>query len=1061
MIDIKDISGNIRFSTPINQGSKRKFLLMKEDYITLKFSLEKLIPFSLGDSIDTETGMFELVDLYKPDYNIETGAYEYNLRLDAYYWKWKNKKFFFTPENGGCEASWNLTDNLGVHMQVFLKNLEVLGYTYKGEAFECKIDDSVDTSSKLISYDSANLIDALSQMAEAFECEWWVTEKEIRFGRCEDGNPVDFELGKNVSKMDRSDSQSTYATRIYAFGSTRNIPPTYRKKLIFDVKQVNGRDISDTSRVLDSGYFPSSVIHKEEYSAAESIGSGTFTTSYTEWTHDTVIAASVKGGSYKVSSDGILISISSVIPQMGISRSFLPAGQYTLKASYTYKVSGVSKEVSIGNQVVPLSNNQKYELDVTFRVTDSLNIEKNATDLKIRVYVHVPRPVSLGLNDSFMAYVSYNLALLKGSSADTSITFITGGNKGKTFSAVYNPDLVVGGLNVLRLPEGITASLGDTYTLDNVVKGRIPSSYFSNDKGSQTAEGIAIQHLMMPEGVTYVDAYPDMKAEEAVEQIVVFDDIYPKREGVTDMVTTHIYTDTIDNPDGTKTSKDWLAWRFKDADPGFHFSKDYKLDSEELRIEFLSGPLAGMDFEVLFNPYDKVRDDAPQPEHLKDGTWNRNAQVYEIKRNDNYGRMLPDDILHPTDHGGDTYVLYGYDPQFVSDIMIPNAEVKVEERAREYIEKLKQDPSTYTNTMMSDYIYGINPETGELDTGFAKRFTVGQKVNLINKAFFEEGRTSRIIGFEYNLDIPYDSPVYTVGETAPYSRLGEIESKIDSLTYRKEKDKLAILTGGGISSGAEGTNIVFPRNIEVTVDKVGYFKAGDIILGGTSIVDAFIKLVSQKSTGELSSKISTGNDVEYGSSRGSITYTAVRNSQGPMEEAYYDGNPNNKLNFSEEVGGVQTAARQLNGCYTQNETYIASVVYAASEDGALPKKVLSDVIKVNVCRKWFAGICSSIPETSEDVRALGSNGLYSGPGTYRFSVSDWKIVVVCVPSDSVYEISIASSYGNFIENGKVCSGPKVISVAGANGKDEIKYKMWVIQTTGLNDPDSFTFKTVQ
>ena len=68
MIDIKDISGNIRFSTPINQGSKRKFLLMKEDYITLKFSLDKLIPFSLGDNVDHEIGMFELVDLYKPDY---------------------------------------------------------------------------------------------------------------------------------------------------------------------------------------------------------------------------------------------------------------------------------------------------------------------------------------------------------------------------------------------------------------------------------------------------------------------------------------------------------------------------------------------------------------------------------------------------------------------------------------------------------------------------------------------------------------------------------------------------------------------------------------------------------------------------------------------------------------------------------------------------------------------------------------------------------------------------------------------------------------------------------
>ena len=75
-------------------------------------------------------------------------------------------------------------------------------------------------------------------MAEAFECEWWVVKNEIHFGRCENGDPVDFELGMNVGKMDRSDSQSTYATRIYAFGSTRNIPLTYRKKLVFDVKDI-------------------------------------------------------------------------------------------------------------------------------------------------------------------------------------------------------------------------------------------------------------------------------------------------------------------------------------------------------------------------------------------------------------------------------------------------------------------------------------------------------------------------------------------------------------------------------------------------------------------------------------------------------------------------------------------------------------------------------------------------------------------------------------------------------------------------------------------------------
>lgn len=46
-VDIKDISGSIRFSTIVNEGSKRKFLLMKEDYVTVKFNLDEPIFSSL------------------------------------------------------------------------------------------------------------------------------------------------------------------------------------------------------------------------------------------------------------------------------------------------------------------------------------------------------------------------------------------------------------------------------------------------------------------------------------------------------------------------------------------------------------------------------------------------------------------------------------------------------------------------------------------------------------------------------------------------------------------------------------------------------------------------------------------------------------------------------------------------------------------------------------------------------------------------------------------------------------------------------------------------------
>lgn len=98
MIDIKDISGRIRYSTGINSGAKGKFTLMKEDYIVLPFSVLEPVYFKLGDYVDLAgvlddslggklSKIYELVDLYKPTFNASTGGYDYELHLDAYYWK--------------------------------------------------------------------------------------------------------------------------------------------------------------------------------------------------------------------------------------------------------------------------------------------------------------------------------------------------------------------------------------------------------------------------------------------------------------------------------------------------------------------------------------------------------------------------------------------------------------------------------------------------------------------------------------------------------------------------------------------------------------------------------------------------------------------------------------------------------------------------------------------------------------------------------------------------------------------------------------------------------------
>lgn len=515
MIEIKNISGKVRFSTPINKGAKGKFTLMKEDYIILPFSVSEPIPFKLGDYVDLSgvldeslggklAKIYEITDLQKPTYNSSTGGYDYELQMNAYYWKWKNKIFKYTPEHAGSEASWSLTAALDIQLGVFLRNLKALGYTYRGTDFTFSIDDTVENKAVAMTYDNMNLLDALFSMAgeDKWNCDCWITDNVIHFGRNEFGDAVKIERGVEASSVTRSESQGTYATRIYAFGSTRNIPTNYRP-------------------------------------------------------------------------------------------------------------------------------------------TDE--------------------------------------------------------------QAVVN--------------------------------------------------GVVQKRLMLPADTPYIDAYEGMSQEEAIEDVVVFDDVYPRRVGT--LSDVHTRTEEVENEDGTKETITY--YRYKDA--GLEFKEEYILEGEELKIQFQSGKLNGMEFGVIFNP--KPKDES------------RGDQLWEIVRNEDYGRPLPDDMMYPAN--GDEYILSGFDIQLVSDQYIPEAEQELKEKTQKYTEKVKKDDGTYPTTLRSSWVK---------EDLLSRTFEFGQRINLVDDTYFENGRISRVLGWEMNLDIPWDSPVYTIGESMPYSRIGEIEDKVDSLTYK-------------------------------------------------------------------------------------------------------------------------------------------------------------------------------------------------------------------------------------------------------------------------------------
>lgn len=216
------------------EGSKLSYQLMDHHYIILKFTTATPIYFEIGDSVEIpDFGYFELTSSYFPKHN-DSDGYDYEMQMDAYYMSWKNKLCKYRPQHGANETSFSLTTTVGVHMNVILGNLKALGLTYNGKDFSVDYttynNKAFDVQKRfLIEYGSISILDALNAICseDALNCEWWIDGSIIYLGYCEMEGQTTFEQNVNVLSMSYSESKSTYITRLYAFGSDRNIPKGY------------------------------------------------------------------------------------------------------------------------------------------------------------------------------------------------------------------------------------------------------------------------------------------------------------------------------------------------------------------------------------------------------------------------------------------------------------------------------------------------------------------------------------------------------------------------------------------------------------------------------------------------------------------------------------------------------------------------------------------------------------------------------------------------------------------------------------------------------------------
>lgn len=276
----------------------------------------------------------------------------------------------------------------------------------------------------------------------------------------------------------------------------------------------------------------------------------------------------------------------------------------------------------------------------------------------------------------------------------------------------------------------------------------LTSDYGQAPQGGETNHVSEIR-LRLPNGQRYIDAIPNLDKSAIVEQVVFFDDIYPKN---TETITS---IETVDREiiEG-QTDKAYVMY-CKDTP----FLPSDMIEGETLGATFTSGSLMGRDFELSIN----YKPETWKPE---DGFDKKFEIIAQVETSGESQLIVPNESLHP--EPGDTFVLTG--------VKLPQQRI---EEAEEELLKAGQAYAAKNSSDTDVYTCETNPVYCTVND---KNYNAGQAVLLVDPRFGLNGRLSRIQGYEKKLYNEYIA-TYTIGDNTPYSRIGSIESDVKATLY--------------------------------------------------------------------------------------------------------------------------------------------------------------------------------------------------------------------------------------------------------------------------------------
>lgn len=207
-------------------SSQQQVTLMAEDVLVLNFVSATVINFKIGDYCLFTGKLYQINKLPKRTRK-STRRIEYNLQMEAeMYDLAKVEYLFLNSTNVFTESVFPLRGTLQDFADLIIHNMNRVFPLADWILGQIEVTDY-----QTISFSAQNCLQALQSITTAFNTEYIVDGKTINIYQRQNASNIVLEYGFNKSLLELTETDQTtknIITRLYAYGSTKNISLSYR-----------------------------------------------------------------------------------------------------------------------------------------------------------------------------------------------------------------------------------------------------------------------------------------------------------------------------------------------------------------------------------------------------------------------------------------------------------------------------------------------------------------------------------------------------------------------------------------------------------------------------------------------------------------------------------------------------------------------------------------------------------------------------------------------------------------------------------------------------------------